>query len=1384
MKHRLFLSLALLGLFFNSCWQAPQPPATRDVKVLATVQATLETNGAASAQLVPNTRSSRSALPDTAISFTRKFSSIFEDETNKQRYLSATFEVTNSSGQDFKNLTFYAYTQAADSIGGTAIKKMINFGLNAINSPSVAQNIKPTHGMKHLGANVVVNPDEADFQAFQWNEASAVQDAARALGTIQGNDELLEYGFVARSALGGRAIGNNGKGFITIALKLPKQTDKSIDPYKFVMTFVLADDAVTRVTRSIEESTSEAEARAAALNASEVVLIGPDLDTVTGRTTIRVANTKIGNAPTALLESKLFLTSVAPLEMTNDQTTAITITGQEFNADTSFFLESTKLEVTSVNPNRATLKIPAGFEPALYGLIAVNPDGARATLYPGFSIKAGAPARRIDPQLRARSYVDGYVIDYATQQPLKDAKIGLQGGIGTLEATTDVNGYFLIRGVPAGQNVFKIDHDGYESVYRNANVLGDAQTMTLQLSALEPINPVTTSIGAQGGTHYANGSTPDDGFLVVPPGALEKPTNLQFTQLHTPQTMPELPENNLFTAFAKLEPSGLVFKKPATLFLPIASDLRRRVGQKLIALYFDTHTSKWVNGVTSGVVSSINGKLFAEYEILHFSYAGASQPEPCYIRDPQNPNILLPCPPSSPDNNTSSTVRTCVLYEDGTPAFNMTTNWGVTDADGEFRGRIAGLKPGSSQTAKVIGNGDAVPVSAVVDESGNLDFPCIRIPNLTPGSPTAPSIDTIDNCDPPLPSPMSAPNPIQTRGIQTRVAPIYRLVTPETMKGTTSEVPNYRKYNIDPSKTRLTIGDIDFTDKAVIQPNPNNPENLLVKLTFSQPLPAQVGLEIKLSVETKEGKKGESSSFADIVAQFKVPNVAYAVIPNDAYPESVVTPAILENDLGRSYIYRERDVTDNKINLSVPVKALDEKGKLLPLTRVTYVRFSNDGSSISLFENGVANIPMSFSVSETNTVSQPIGQLLVDGIQAQSVKNRSSRINCREGLNVVTPDGKEPVMISIPKSVGQRIGEFFSWGAMQALGLLPMVSGAIDCGKGAYALIANTEVDLLETEIGCVGMSLDAVITAAAIADACATCPGYLANKSIMIFLKTVNRISKVAGGYLSRGILALFEKFRNGLISAGEFVARVQEFGFLKQLFEEGGEAGVNKAENFLKDILERCASGVRSIRITTRAVACDVDAAKFLELLNKAGSAISKAFPGMTLTEALLLCERWLGRYYQNEAAIRAAYGVTGNFDEWVLKQLENFGKAADRALVAGGTKTEWISPAGIKYGIDRQHGTKVIHILEHLPNAVTAGPGDTFFNLASNEVFGLIDEAWLSSTKFIIDPADPAKWVYDAGRVIGTRGETFMRIIVKPNSNPPEILSAYPCGVLLPC
>ncbi|PTT88188.1 hypothetical protein DBR42_10270, partial [Pelomonas sp. HMWF004] len=99
-------------------------------------------------------------------------------------------------------------------------------------------------------------------------------------------------------------------------------------------------------------------------------------------------------------------------------------------------------------------------------------------------------------------------------------------------------------------------------------------------------------------------------------------------------------------------------------------------------------------------------------------------------------------------------------------------------------------------------------------------------------------------------------------------------------------------------------------------------------------------------------------------------------------------------------------------------------------------------------------------------------------------------------------------------------------------------------------------------------------------------------------------------------------------------------------------------------------------------------------------------------------------------------------------------------------------WTTPAGIDYGPGSVDGNRVKHVLEHAepnPNKTT----HTVFNVERKEVLGLVDEAWLAKSNPL--PNDPGAYVVPMGRVIGTAGETSIKIIVRPGTN--KIITAYP-------
>ncbi len=279
-----------------SCSQTPSLQNTsNDSKVLGTVSLGIGADaGSSSVHISP-----RAALPDTAVTFGTPTFITFNDTNTNTRYLSATFPVTNTTAAAFNNLTLHAYNKNGAGIGGTAIESMINFNGGA--TASNAQSLLPIHKTDAGILNPTIDSTKADFQGFTLDEVDQVTIEATILNTITAGDTILQYGFVARNATGGRAIAaNGGTGTITIAYQLPDANVATA--YKFKADFVLADDTNTRVTRGLGDTTAAADARATTITADDVYLAGADAD-VAGApfATTRVWNLLTSTSPVCLL---------------------------------------------------------------------------------------------------------------------------------------------------------------------------------------------------------------------------------------------------------------------------------------------------------------------------------------------------------------------------------------------------------------------------------------------------------------------------------------------------------------------------------------------------------------------------------------------------------------------------------------------------------------------------------------------------------------------------------------------------------------------------------------------------------------------------------------------------------------------------------------------------------------------------------------------------------------------------------------------------------------------------------------------------------------------------------------------------------------------------
>jgi hypothetical protein len=163
------------------------------------------------------------------------------------RYLTATFRVTPAI--ELQNLSFVAQVKAGSTLFDTAVlglKKFDGSSYSATDAQTIARAVRPVHAPLPNGSSLLVNANNADFQV--WSEAE--------LGsyTPASGSYLLPYGFVARSATGGRALDGTAPGIVTFALKLPLQASGKDDPFSFSMYFEAVTDTQTRVTQSLEEN--------------------------------------------------------------------------------------------------------------------------------------------------------------------------------------------------------------------------------------------------------------------------------------------------------------------------------------------------------------------------------------------------------------------------------------------------------------------------------------------------------------------------------------------------------------------------------------------------------------------------------------------------------------------------------------------------------------------------------------------------------------------------------------------------------------------------------------------------------------------------------------------------------------------------------------------------------------------------------------------------------------------------------------------------------------------------------------------------------------------------------------------------------------------------
>ncbi len=358
----------------------------------------------------------------------------------------------------------------------------------------------------------------------------------------------------------------------------------------------------------------------------------------------------------------------------------------------------------------------------------------------------------------------------------------------------------------------------------------------------------------------------------------------------------------------------------------------------------------------------------------------------------------------------------------------------------------------------------------------------------------------------------------------------------------------------------------------------------------------------------------------------------------------VQTPYVKIVPQGRLWIFRQSQRNaDGSVTVPTNLKALDSTGQVISsLNTKNDIFFSDDSAQPDAykppnqpsstpahapFRNGIATIELKVFPYNGDARGDNINRLLLKyaapfsrlspasaGLRPQaSVLSQPFKVlpETYTGITDTAVSSKSPSVGA--KSVGffAQIKSWFTWEnvsstagqvAQFGLGMIPVLGGAIDCGKGYVNFFTGAEVDLVETELGCAGMTLDAVMTAAAIVNCVINCPVYATNKAIMTALKSVNRISKAVDGWMSKAIKGLLEKFLSrGIGYATEFIERIGNLKFLKELDETGERVLLEKADDGIGGLVKACALGLSRSRVMPQAVEDECDPIEAANIFSK---------------------------------------------------------------------------------------------------------------------------------------------------------------------------------------
>ncbi len=110
----------------------------------------------------------------------------------------------------------------------------------------------------------------------------------------------------------------------------------------------------------------------------------------------------------------------------------------------------------------------------------------------------------------------------------------------------------------------------------------------------------------------------------------------------------------------------------------------------------------------------------------------------------------------------------------------------------------------------------------------------------------------------------------------------------------------------------------------------------------------------------------------------------------------------------------------------------------------------------------------------------------------------------------------------------------------------------------------------------------------------------------------------------------------------------------------------------------------------------------------------------------------------------------------------------------LVYNPAAQSWTTAKGLVFSQGSAQGNRLMHVMDHLvPNSLK--PLHTIFDVPRNKLVALLDEAWTLGGTSVLQPNGNRVFDIALGRIIGTAGETRIRIVLKNGTL--NIITAYP-------